>query len=318
MAGQIERVDSRIISGVAPQYAAERDHVRIAANRVLCLQRELGLGRFLGPVGHVKSKPQFLLGFQTEQGRAVLKVYGRARASESLSQRIWSSAGVPVPSLYSFDNTPTSWLLMEYLDGEPLYLPGQGLARMEDFTTQLAHVMAQAHGVSDDPVLVSSEDWPRLEQELTKHLSAVLPSLLRHGYHHGLAWPAILEKACRTEHPVILHGDLAGANVLRCRSDQELALIDICGYLGPREFDAARWAARSGGALKAHLLLELWLQLRPDFDRRRALAFLGLELLMEAGVREIVKDEIGESPDADDAGTIALILAAQETLADIL
>jgi aminoglycoside phosphotransferase (APT) family kinase protein len=111
---------------------------------------------------------------------------------------------------------------------------------------------------------------------------------------------------------VHLHGDLFSGNVAFDARDGGLRVIDSCAYLGPPEFDAARWCARVGRAGAVQRLAEGWAEVE-RLDGPLLQRLLGLELLMEAGVRELVKIENGLPWDARDAETVALLAAATAT-----
>ena len=110
-----------------------------------------------------------------------------------------------------------------------------------------------------------------------------------------------------------MHGDLTVLNLLQDDVGR-LLMLDTCGYTGPAEFDAARWSARTGGAAAATDLLTAWCRREPELDRRLANKLLGLELLMEAGVREIVKDERRIDWTVTDSETQRLFAVGSELL----
>ncbi len=149
---------------------------------------------------------------------------------------------------------------------------------------------------------------------LAPHLTVAIGALERHGYDPRRDWPALAPEIYSTDSPTLLHGDLVVGNVIRDAVDGGLLLLDTCGYLGPREFDAARWAARSGGAAESAETLSAWLKVEAGLEPRRAHALLALELAMQAGVRELVKEERGVLWQDHDDMTEQLLQAAEDLL----
>ena len=316
LTAQVERLDRRVTGG-NDVYAAERDEIQVAAQRVQDLRVELGLGRFLGPVGYPKSKPQFLLLFDSPDGPVVLKAYGRPRPGEAQAQRLWQQHGVRVVNVLRAGDNPTSWLLMPLLPiepGSPKAFTGHQLISV---TTELAALLTPAHRIgraklaSDPGFRVQLQ---RLDAAITTHLGSVLAALDRHGYRIPGNWRKLVRDLCTSTSPSVLHGDLGGGNVVRSTADNQLWILDSCGYIGPPEFDAARWSARTGQADAAEEVLNAWLATEPKLNTGLARALLGLELLMEAGVREIVKDEQHQELNFPDAMTEELLTAANRLL----
>lgn len=312
---QVERVDSRVLGG-GGVYAPERQEVRTAANRAWALRRELGLGPFVNTVGHEKSKPQFLLLFARADHQVVLKAYGRSRPSEAAIQRIWRREGIAVVDVLASGDHPTSWLLMSPLNLESLSLSSASSALTAKITSQLADQLMVAHRVGRRFLDASGDTttWFPLTQVIEHHLGAVLKPLNDHGYAVPSGWRSLVRSLCHSVKPSILHGDLGGGNVMLNRDGHGLILLDACGYLGPPEFDAARWAARHGGATRAVDLLDIWLLKDSELHRPLALGLLGLELLMESGVREIVKEEQSRDASQQDPVTDSLLKKALELL----
>jgi hypothetical protein len=276
---QIEQVDRRVTGGA---YAGEATEVRLAAETVPGLRDRLGLVTFRGSLNPGLGEPQLLLGFWlAEHGDVVLKVYGRQRPNESAVQAMWHSAGVPVVPVLSAGDDPVSWLLMPRV---PAQQPCPGVG--PDLTSNLAAILRAAHAVYS-PAVGRPRD---LLTGVGGHFRQVLAAAERHGYPLPRAWELAALKYYQAGTATFLHGDLTVRNLLQNHAGR-LLLLDTCGYTGPAEFDAARWSARIGGAAGAADLLAVWCRSEPELDRRLAKRLLGLELLMEAGVREIVKEE---------------------------
>ena len=299
---QIEQVDRRVTGGA---YSGEAAEVRRAVEIVPGLRDRLGLVKFLGSLNPGFGKPQLLLGFcSAEHGDVVLKVYGRQRPNESAVQAMWHSAGVSAVPVLSAGDDPVSWLLMPRVPGlQPRPEAGP------DLTGHLAGILRAAHAVYS-PAVGKPRD---LVAGVGGHLRGVLAVAERHGYPLPGDWEAAALKYYHGCTGTFLHGDLTVRNLLQDDAGR-LLMLDTCGYTGPAEFDAARWSARTGGAAEAIDLLTVWCRSEPELDRRLAERLLGLELLMEAGVREIVKEERGIDWSGVDAETQRLFSVGSELL----
>lgn len=278
---QIEQVDRRLM-GAGQAYAAERQEIRRASQAVKQLRVQLGLTKFLHTLNPGRGKPQLLLGFWSVRcGRVVLKVYGRSRPNEAAVQGFWARTGVSVVEVIAAGDDPVSWLLMPMISGFP---PELGDATT--LTRSLSEIMTTAHAAYSPEV-----GCPRdLHTGIAGHLGIALAALRRHGYTPPDDWEDAARALYHSGAPSFLHGDLTLSNLLREPSGR-LRLLDTCGYTGPAEFDGARWCARVGGSQRAVMLLDTWISIESGLDARLARALLGLELLMEAGVRELVKEE---------------------------
>jgi hypothetical protein len=308
---QVVRVDARAVGGGA--YEHERTEIRHAVEWVARLRQELALGRFIRSLTPDTGKPQLLLLFDAvDRGPVVLKVYGRPRPSEAAVQRLWWRHGVRVPRVLASGDREVSWLLMEFLPGSTLaqadVADAAGLLRV---SRELADTMVPAHRVDPGPLNAGRAGQP-LTQALPRHLAAVLGALGRHGYPVRTDWSDRAGELYAMGPPVPLHGDLTVRNLIV--GDGGLWLVDSCGYLGPAAFDAARWCARSGGPHRAEAALDAWLRVETGLDPVLASALLGLELLMEAGVRELVKDEQGKPSSARDERTLACVATSDRLL----
>lgn len=276
----IRRVDARVGDG---PYAEESQEIRRAVVMVEHLRRELALGDLLRNVNPDAGKPQVLLAFRSAEADTVLKVYGKRRPNEAAVQGLWAKAGVATAAVLASADEPVSWLLMPMVQGRvPSSADAPGL------TGDVARIMQHAHSVYSAHVGVPKS----LYQGIGPHLRAVLAAALRHGYDIPADLGAVAGRIYSAGTPKLLHGDLAGVNLLRAE-DGRLCILDTCGYTGPAEFDAARWAARVGGSARAEVVLDEWMATEVGLVRGLARQLLGLELLMEAGVREIIKDEQG-------------------------
>ncbi|MDL5158936.1 phosphotransferase family protein [Actinomycetospora termitidis] len=295
--GQITRVDARVAGG---PYGHESDEVRRAADALDAIIDHRSL---YGPVRDLTpgtGKPQFLLQLADETGTpVVLKVYGRLRPAEAAVQARWCAAGVPTPEIRSSGDEPVSWLLMSVLSGSP---PARERGPL--LTRRLARTMSTAHSV-DAHDLSGPVD---LASALEKHLAAVTSAAEAHGYRVPRDILGRARTTMSSDLPTCLHGDLSPVNLMESRDS--LHILDTCGYFGPAEFDAARWCARVGGADGAERELGRWLTEERGLDPERARTLLGLELIMEAGVREIIKDERGDDAGPRDSVTDALLAAA--------
>lgn len=309
---RIEDVDRRVAGG-GEAYAEERAEIRRAAQQALVLRRGLQLGRFLRSLSPATGKPQYLLEFEAQQfaDSVVLKVYGRARPGEAVVQLEWGKQGVRTARVLAHGDEPTSWLLMETVIGATLTSDDVAGPALGPVTRELAAVLAPAHVL---PVVVTHE-LPTLGAALERHLLAVVNALVRHGYAVPEGWQELAGQVYSEGRSVNLHGDLFPGNIVRDRGDGLLRIFDTCGYLGDPVFDAARWSARVGGAERASEVLAHWTAVEPGLDHQLGDAMLGVELLMQAGVRELVKDEQGQAADARDGQTLALLRASDALLA---
>lgn len=282
-------------------YAHEPEEVRRAWATLHTLRERLRLETFVRSLNVRRGKPQLLLVFDRAIGdRVVIKIYGRRRPNESVVQGAWADHGVAVVPVLASGDEPTSWLLMPYVDGAPVSLPEPDSAAAHELTRKVAAEIGHAHTI-DAPVV----DRSPLGERLRLHYDATMGSLVRHGYRIPENWWELCAAEFDGAPAVLLHGDAAPANLLR--GSAGLVLVDTCGYLGPAEFDAARWCARVGGWARAERLLSDWLSVETGVDPDRARRLLGCELLMEAGVREIRKDERRQRWDARDPWTLAAI-----------
>lgn len=308
---QVRAVDQRL--GTRDAYAWEAAEVRVAARYVPQLRRRLGLGQLLRDLTPATGKPQFLFVFDAggalgpgveEPGPVVLKVYGRRRPGEAALQSYWHSRGLPTPAVHRFADEPVSWLLMAYEAATPVSIGSSD--DLLGLTRELASIMAAVHAEGIVPVTGSRY----LGQGVLPHLEAVTASLARHGYRLPCRWHEGAEAVYRSGKPVSLHADLFPGNLLRTTSG--LQLVDSCGYLGDPGFDAARWAVRVGtDECPPEEVWEAWLAVERELDRAVAWRMLAVESLMQAGVREIVKDERGEPAGTEDPVTLSLLAAAE-------
>jgi len=307
-------VDRRVRRG-GRVYRSEVLEIRRAAAALEVLVPELDLGDFVGPVGGRSGKPQLLLRFTGPRDEhLVLKVYGTKVPAEAVVQSTWHAGGVPVVPVLRSGDEPTSWILMPLVDGVPPLL--ETTAGAVWLTQGLATHMAMAHRCSfaQDPA------FTRLGEAISPHLRVAVEELRRRGFpvtveHHAAA------AACLDEGtPSVLHGDLAPTNLLVEVADDRgrptrVRILDARGYLGDVSFDGARWAARCGGPSVARRCLEEWMAIEPGVDERLALRMLGSELLMQAGVAELIKREgSAPGPGVDPAPTAASLAAAEDLL----
>lgn len=300
----IAAVDRRVGDG---PYVNESMEVRAAVIGARTMWDHLELRQTATPLNHLSGKPQVLLAASSPMhGEVVLKVYGRRRPHEAAVQTWWRQHGVSTVPVLAYGDHPVSWLLMTRV--QRLNTEQNDALQL---TRDLASVMAQAHAAPRRPAL---PDFT-LAHGVARHLRVVSQIATEHGYSIPDGCFDIAEQLYRSGLPVTLHGDLASANLLQ-GNDGRICVIDTCGYLGPPEFDAARWCARIGGSRNAESLLDLWIEAapaapgpstgaRPALDRVLARRLLGAELVMEAGVREIVKVERSQSwvtgdPDTSD------------------
>jgi streptomycin 6-kinase len=307
---QLAMVDARVSGGLGV-YEQERDEARNAVKQLGRLRRELNPGRFVSSLKPDTGKPQLLLLFDSpEHGKVVLKVYGRRRPSEAAMQCLWWRHGARVPRVLAAGNQDVSWILMEFVPGSPLTSADiTDDERLLRTTRDKAELLTPLHRIN--PTLLP-EGQP-LERAVLRHLKAVISALDRHGYAVRPDWLTLSGRLLGTGPAALLHGDLTVLNSMRDH-DGNLWLLDCCGYIGPAAFDGARWCARAGGLDRAEMALDAWLEVETGLDQNLASALLGVEMLMEAGVHELVKDEQGLPASPDDERTLSLVATADRLL----
>lgn len=301
----------RRVENAANLYRGEIAEGERAADRVLDLQKSLGLGAFKRSLTPDTGKPQFLLVFDRDGAEVVLKAYGRTRPGEGALQYRWTQAGAPCVPTLAWADEPTSWLLMTLVPGHDLSQeltndPGRSVPR----TVELAAVMQQlSYSTGTDYAGARS-----LVDGVLIHLDAVVMSLTAHRYTLPPGWREHAIRTYCSGRALPLHGDLFGGNVrVQAQpgpSSGQLLVIDTCGYVGDPAFDAARWTVRTAdpsetGSLAA--VADAWREGADTLDERVFAGHLAVEALMQAGVREIVKDEQGLPWHERDAGTLALL-----------
>jgi hypothetical protein len=277
---QAAAVDSRVRGG-GNVYADDRTALDTAVAQVDQLRDSLGLGEFLHTLDTGLGRPQLLLAFTRGPQAVVLKIYGKHRPDEAAVQGLWARAGASAVPVLDAGDDPTSWLLMPLIDGT--------VPEVDDvvgLTREMAGILRTAHRVDPSRIRPTRS----LGEGVGGHLSVVSATARRHGYQLPQDYLPRAADLYSSGEQRLLHGDLVPRNAVRDRAGR-LLVLDVCGYTGPAEFDAARWCARVGGPESATALLAAWLTEEPDLDPELAHALLGLELIMEAGVYEIVKDE---------------------------
>lgn len=304
-------------------YPKDVEQAEAAVRNVITLRNELGLGEYIGNLKPNSGTPQLLLIFERgrfEAGEAdemVLKVYGRQRPSQGYLQHRWTQLGMPVVPTLAHGDEPTSWLLMEPVGGVDLSEELQRYPeRLHDRTRELAAVVGEL-ALSTPTTFPGSQS---LKDGIFRHLRVVTKVLIQHGYAVPDDWEVHAEAAYDSGRKFALHGDLTGANVrVRPQVDRtknpptDLAVLDSAadGCVGAPEFDGARWAARRGDPRDPRTyeaLCAAWMEgSRLHLDAATLRGHLAVELLMRAGVVEIVKSERGVPWHDRDPKTLALL-----------
>src|SRR5437870_6999610 len=283
---QVGAVDRRVRN--SGMYLHEADEIRRAAEQVPSLRRALGLGYFVRSLTPSTGKQQFLLVFQPQDADlVVLKVYGRKRPGEGAIQRIWRAAGARCAIALDNGDDPTSWLLMRVVAGHNLLDEKLAGPRLQQVTTELGRTLQAAHAVRGVRVAAAKP----LVDGVSNHLVNVVAALERHGYRAPSGWLGLARDMYESGRGAILHGVLYPGHVMRDAVDGGLRLLDACAYVGDPSFDAARWAVRTGEPEHLNAAIEAWGRGEPDIDPVVATGMLGVEALMQAGVRELVKEE---------------------------
>jgi hypothetical protein len=307
----IRQVDLRTARGDGT-YSHERDEIRLAADLVEVLHRRLGLGTFLRSLSPGTGRPQLLLLFESDHhGPVVLKVYGRRRPNEAAVQRLWADAGISTIPIIQSGDDPSSWLLMPFIKASRV----GGVDTSTEDWLRLGHDLARVIAVAHRTFSASIVEPLQLCDGIGRHLEGAVRALERHGYRPPDGWRMKAQQFHTSGSPTLLHGDLTPVNLMRKRTGQ-LVFFDTCGYTGPAEFDAARWCARVGGSIGSFPALHEWCCVETGLDRELAEQLLGLELLMEAGVRELRKEELGRPWESPDRETRDLLHVCTEFISD--
>lgn len=317
---RVAQVDARV-SEAKGLYAQEAVEVRHAALAVARLRQQLRLGSYERSLTPATGKPQLLLQFWApqEDRSVLLKVYGRERRGEARVQRQWLAAGIRTPRIIAYEETPISWLLMDVVPGSPAQLGHVGSDDQRMLHCNLASVMSKAHSIR-----VELPPSRSLERGVGRHLDLVLGVLERHGYPIPSRLPRLARALYRQGSATTLHGDLTPTNIM-CAPGNVLTLIDCAAYYGDASFDAARWCARTASnevlAPNARGALQeaqgLWLECGRVSSKSLFHHLTGLELYMEAGVRELRKEEQGQPWDVIDEMTTVLLELAERHLAEL-
>jgi aminoglycoside phosphotransferase (APT) family kinase protein len=222
---------------------------------------------------------------------------------------------VPAVPVLEGGDDPATWLLMRQIDGvSPCRNDLDDAEALASLTREVAAVMAKAHAVNGSGVAGARPLGPNL----AAYLEASVAALTAAGYQPPGRWreaALLYERGPAT----LLHGDLGLGNLLRDR-DGRLWLLDASAYRGHAAFDAARWCARVAGPDRVEAALAAWLESEPAVDTAHTRALLGLELLLQAGVREAVKrqrgrEDDGREDDGRDAATASFLSQARRYLA---
>ncbi|GIK42689.1 MAG: phosphotransferase [Chloroflexota bacterium] len=157
-------------------------------------------------------------------GEAALKQNPHAAADEFKLLQTTHSLGLATPRPYYFDPSgrifPTPYLVVEYIEGEPEFVP----ADLADFTLQLAAHLAQIHRVDGSTPDLSflPRRVPGFAEQFGPHSPIVDPGLDEGRIRQTLAavWPLTQRNT-----PVLLHGDFWPGNIL-WRNGRLAAVID--------------------------------------------------------------------------------------------
>lgn len=311
---QVDSVVRRVNNG-GGAYQEEIREVQVASENLLKIRRRLGLGELTSNLTPNTGKPQFLLGFQRTPGsreQVVLKVYGSVRPGEGLTQVVLTKGGAPVIPTRLYGNSPVSWLLMDRVKGRDLTeVIAKGDSTLVNETRRIASAMEPFHELAP-------REYPgvqSLEDAILRHLDAVVAPLKDHGYETPMDWREHAVTTYNAGQKVGLHNDLFSGNVFVGENSQLYILDSAADHcVGDPAFDAARWIARSVSNLNPkemwsakRALTRSWLDGEPGLDPTILDQMIAVELLMQAGVVEIVKDEKGLPSVERDSKTLKLL-----------
>ena len=218
---------------------------------------------------------------------AALKVMGHGREpGEGEVLRGWRQCGLPCvnPLDWGYDRPPgrgasrtASFIMTAYIEGEPLAHPAAD--SLEEKERQLEELLDFIQPFHSAALNVSTgRSW---SDRMWLHLKWTVPLITAAGLREPEGWREklqILSDRGRT----IIHGDPAGANILRTSSG--LILLDPPGALvASREADVAQICSQVGGAPLAPRMIAKACDLDPTLYPEALACLTGINILVWTG-----------------------------------
>lgn len=236
---------------------------------------------------------------------AVLKVMGHGREpGEGEVLRAWQACGLPCanPLDWGYDTLlvggnerTASFILTTYIEGMPLaHRLTDSLEDKERQLEELLELIQRFHAAT--PNVSTARSW---SDRMWLHLKWTLPLVRDAGFHEPKGWREKL-RILSDRGRIVIHGDPAGANVLRTRSG--LVLLDPPGALiASREADVAQICSQVGGANLASRMIAQACELDHTLHPEALACLAGINILVWAGYLLVGH----ENPDvAEDRSTV--------------
>ena len=253
---------------------------------------------------------------------AALKVMGHGREpGEGEVLHGWRQHGLPCanPLKWGYERLPgqgtrriASFILTTYIEGEPLtHKESDSLEEKDRQLEELIEFIQPFH--SADVSVPAGRSW---SDRMWLHLKWTVPKITAAGFPEPEGWREKLQ-ILSNRGRIVIHGDPAGANVLRTPSG--LILLDPPGALiASREADIAQICAQVGGATLAPRMIAKACDLDPTLHPEALACLAGINILVWAGYLlvnhdnpDIAKDRISAHDRYMAEGARYLALAAQ-------
>jgi Ser/Thr protein kinase RdoA (MazF antagonist) len=218
---------------------------------------------------------------------AVIKVMGHGREpGEGEVLHAWRRRGLPCanPLEWGYERLPghgtghtASFILTTFTEGEPLtHEASDSLEEKDSQLEELIEFIRPFHSASIN--VSAGRSW---SDRMWLHLKWTVPQIVAAGFREPDGWREKLRILSDRGH-IVIHGDPAGANVLRTPSG--LILLDPPGALiACREADVAQICAQVGGAALAPRMIAKACDLDPTLHPEALACLAGINILVWAG-----------------------------------
>jgi hypothetical protein len=244
-------------------------------------------------------------------GAAVIKIMGHGREpGEGEVLRRWRDQGLPCANPISWGycrlpgqkrNHTASFILTSYIEGEPLiHHADDSLEEKEDQLQELLELIRPFHSAAIN--VSTARSW---SDRMWLHLKWAVPLITAAGFQEPEGWREKL-RTLSDRGRTVIHGDPAGANVLRTSSG--LVLLDPPGALmASREADVAQICSQVGGAALASQMIAKACELDPTLHPEAVACLAGINILVWTGYLLVRHDnpDIAEDLPEDWAGQAA-------------